>query len=401
MSAMTTPSPRLRRLFDPGHRKALIGVLVALALLALSIPIGLAVRDGAGGSAGQSASVGSGFAPEPGSASGSGAASDSGSGSATGSGSAVAPGAPVAPEAAKDAAGATAGTSRDATGSASSASSASSSVGTVVGQKIARSAWLGIEVANLTSSSAEVRAIAMAAGGQVVSENVVTDRDPTGAYGVEGRSADVPQPVGVNEARLTLSVPAERLDGVLAELSRIGTVSYRSSQSQDVTDAYVDVQARIGPMRDSITRVRALLAKATDLQQIVLLESELTRRQAELDSLTQRLAELDRITTTSDVTVTLWTAAVAPVEEESGFVGALRTAWDRLLSSLEVILIGLAVLAPWILLALLVAWAVRGVQRRRATTPSGTTGTSGTSGVAGGGQPGGGPSGAGPAPATD
>lgn len=371
-------------MFDPGHRKGLIGVVVAIVLIILSIPIGLAVRDGAGGSADQSASVGSGVTPEPGSASG------SDSGSATGSGSAVAP---AAPETAKDAAGATAGTSRDATGSAASTGS---SVGTVVGQKIARSAWLGIEVANLTSSSAEVRAIAMAAGGQVVSENVVTDPDPTGSYGVEGRSADAPQPVGVNEARLTLRVPAERLDGVLAELSRIGTVSYRSSQSQDVTDAYVDVQARIEPMKDSIARVRALLAKATDLQQIVLLESELTRRQAELDSLTQRLAELDRITTTSDVTVTLWTEAVAPVEEESGFVAALRTAWDQLLSSLEVILIGLAVLLPWILLGLLVAWAVRGVLRRRATTTSSAPGA-GSSGP----QSGTGASGTGPAPAAD
>ena len=71
-------------------------------------------------------------------------------------------------------------------------------------------------------------------------------------------------------------------------------MSYRSSQSQDVTDAYTDTQARIEPMKDSIARVRALMAKATDLQQIVLLESELTRRQADLDSLHQRLAELDR-----------------------------------------------------------------------------------------------------------
>ena len=120
---------------------------------------------------------------------------------------------------------------------------------------------------------------------------------------------------------------------MLTQLSRIGTVSYRSSQSQDVTDTYVDTKARIEPMQDGITRVRALLTKTTDLQQVILLESELTRRQAELDSLTQRLAQLDAMTTTSDVTVTLWTDATTPVQTESGLGGGLRTAWESFLGS--------------------------------------------------------------------
>ena len=64
------------------------------------------------------------------------------------------------------------------------------------------------------------------------------------------------------------------------------------------------VRGPIG-LQNGIDRVSALLAKATSLSQIITLESELTRRQADLDSLTQRLAELDKITTTSDVTLTL------------------------------------------------------------------------------------------------
>ena len=120
---------------------------------------------------------------------------------------------------------------------------------------------------------------------------------------------------------MVLSVPAKALDDVLTQLSKIGSVSYRSSQSQDVTDSYIDTKARIQPMRDGIDRVRALLAKTTDLQQVITLESELSRRQADLDSLEQRLAKLDAMTTTSDVTVTLWTDATTPVPTESGITG--------------------------------------------------------------------------------
>jgi hypothetical protein len=155
--------------------------------------------------------------------------------------------------------------------------------------------------------------------------------------------------VGVDEARMVLSVPAKALDQVLTDLSKIGSVSYRSSQSEDVTDTYVDTKARIEPMRDGIDRVRALLAKTTDLQQVITLESELTRRQADLDSLTQRLAQLDQMTTTSDVTLTLWTDATTPAAgSDDGITGGLRTAWDSLLGSVTVILTGLAALLPWL-----------------------------------------------------
>jgi hypothetical protein len=164
-----------------------------------------------------------------------------------------------------------------------------------------------------------------------------------------------------------LSVPAESLDKVLTELSRIGSVSYRSSQTQDVTDTYVDTKARIEPMRDGIERVRALLAKTTDLQQVITLESELTRRQADLDSLTQRLAQLDQMTTTSDVTLTLWTDATTPAAgSDEGITGGLRTAWDSLLGSVIVILTGLAALLPWLVVLVPVTLLVLRYRRRHA-----------------------------------
>ncbi len=254
----------------------------------------------------------------------------------------------------------------------------------VVGPKLARTAWLGVKVTNISKASAQVRAIAGAAGGQVLSESIVTASDPTGSYGspkgASGVSEDAPVPaVGLNEAWLTLSVPADKLDSALADLSsaNLGTVSYRSSQSQDVTATYTDTQARIEPAKDSIARVRALMVKATKLEQIVLLESELSRRQADLDSLQQQLADLDHRTTMSEVSVSLWTdEATAPQPDHNGFLAGIQKAWDSLLNSLVVVLTGLAVLLPWLLIALVVAWFIRrwiGRRGRGPATPATTT----------------------------
>ncbi|CAN7368487.1 DUF4349 domain-containing protein [Terrabacter sp. LjRoot27] len=370
-----TATPHLPRLasLPPARRRLLAMVAGVVAVLALSIPLGLKALQGASSSGSSSSAASAGEASR----------SD-----VTGNGVV---GQDLAPQ-------------PDATAGAKSPAADTGSLGTgvagsvaVIEPKIARSAWLGIKVTDLTGSAARARVIATDAGGQVTSENVVTSVDPTGGPtgpgGVDPRleSGSSLPTVGVDEARMVLSVPAKTLDDVLTQLSKIGTVSYRSSQSQDVTDTYVDTKARIEPMQDGITRVRALLTKTTDLQQVILLESELTRRQAELDSLTQRLAQLDAMTTTSDVTVTLWTDATTPVQTESGLTGGLRTAWDSLVGSLTVILTGLAALLPWlVLLVPLTLVALRLWRRRAAGTPSVGSHSNGGAGTG---------SGAGPTPA--
>ncbi|GAA2152474.1 DUF4349 domain-containing protein [Humibacillus xanthopallidus] len=353
---------------------------MALAVIALAVPIGLARLSGGGGSGSEASTAG---APAQVQRDASGAAGSAGapglSDSSGSAGSVAGSGTPESPQASSDSA-------KTAGGALLTPQAAAALDAT----KIARTAWIGLQVTDLAGSAGQARIIATSAGGTVLSEDVVTAVDPVGAakQGASGTGPDgIPStgltgvtgssgtwaPVGLHQARLTLSVPAEKLDGVLTQLSALGTVSYRSAQAEDVTATYIDTQARIGPARDSITRVRALMAKATDLQQLLVLESELTRRQSDLDALTQQLADLDKRTTMSEVTVTMWTpAAAAVVDEGSGVVGGLRGAWEALLTSLTVILTGLAVLLPWLLLIGLGAFVTLRVVRRRQRTTGAT-----------------------------
>jgi hypothetical protein len=245
-------------------------------------------------------------------------------------------------------------------------------------------------VSNLIASATSVRTITDRAGGQVLSEDVVTAPGPGGdvGLGVGGAIGSLPDgslpggslpdaSVAVDEAQLGLRVPTDALDRVLVDLSGLGTVSYRSSRSTDVTDSYVDTTARIQTMEQAVRQARSLLAKATDLGQIIDLENEVTRRQADLDSLRARLADLERRTTTADFTVTLWTNATERTSPSpSGFVGGLHDAWTGLLASVGVIVTGLAVLLPWLLVAVVVALPLRAWLRRRRGTPTGPAGPS-------------------------
>ena len=402
------PLARLRPLVDhvpAARRRWVAAALVAVAVLALAVPVGLSVLGrGAtsSGSGGASTSMRGSLGSDTGAGS-AGTPQDRADGKALPPNVSPGSGAPVGRSGSNG--------SKGQSGAEAGGSSVLDALPADLGVRLARTAWLGVKVRDLAAASARARVTTSEAGGVVTFENVVTATDPTGGYGppdgvpspgstgsgTRSENSLAAQPVSVDEARMVLSIPADKLDGVLTELSHLGSVSYRSSQSEDVNETYVDAQARVQPARDSITRVRALLAKATDLQQVVLLESELSRRQADLDSLVRRLAELERRTTFSDVTLTMWTAATTPVVATTGenLTSRLRGAWEGLLTSATVIVTGLAALLPWIVVVGLGALVVMRLRRRRtvgSATPvlatAGTAGTPSTTATGSAGDPG-------------
>ena len=130
----------------------------------------------------------------------------------------------------------------------------------------------------MEAKAAQARQIAVAAGGMVVSEN--SSAVPVGDGGVDKQGS---------RSTMSLAVPADTLDRVLDDLGKLGTTVQRSSSARDVTATYVDTQSRITTMKAGLDQLRALLAKTTDLNQIISLETEISRRQADLDALQAQL----------------------------------------------------------------------------------------------------------------
>lgn len=229
-------------------------------------------------------------------------------------------------------------------------------------RKITRNASLSVQVRDVARAAATVRAIAAGAEGFVLNEQLgkdggpqpVPDADPQATFGGFGT--------------ISLSVPTERLDAVLDQLSRVGTVLSRTTSSQDVTDQYVDTQSRVKTMTASLDRVRALLARATTIGQVVSLESELTRREADLESLQAQLAALKGSVARSTVTVTLSTAAPAPVAA-GGFLAGLGAGWRAFQSSVTGLLTALGAVLPFAVLALLGLVPLARWHRRRRVSP--------------------------------
>jgi hypothetical protein len=93
-------------------------------------------------------------------------------------------------------------------------------------------------------------------------------------------------------AALTLRVPASALNSTIELLESLGTVTERHLSSEDVTEQYIDVEARLKNKIALRDRLRELLEKATDVKDILAIETELNRVQADIDSMQARLKSL-------------------------------------------------------------------------------------------------------------
>ncbi|GAA4001652.1 DUF4349 domain-containing protein [Allokutzneria multivorans] len=168
-------------------------------------------------------------------------------------------------------------------------------------------------------------------------------------------------------ATLTLRVPADKLDAVLDELTKLGTVNVRDVRSTDVTDQLVDTQSRITSQRASVERVRALLARANTVGEIVQVEGELNRRQADLEALQRRLESMSNQVAMSTVTLTVLRTGAPPAKADSGFLAGLASGWNALLAFGSGLLTAIGAVLPFaVVIAIPVLALVIWLRRRKA-----------------------------------
>ncbi|MGW5400509.1 DUF4349 domain-containing protein [Streptomyces sp. NPDC003952] len=201
--------------------------------------------------------------------------------------------------------------------------------------QIIRTAALGVETADVQKATAGARTAAENAGGYVGNES--TARDPEGSM----------------TSTVTLRVPGERFDAVLAAMEGSGKLLNRKVEAQDVTQKVADVDSRVKSQQASVTRVREMMEKASGLSEVVTLESELSKRQADLESLLAQQTALKDQTSLGTITLT-FSEPGKPVAKETeepdpGFTDALLGGWAVFAAVIMYLLMALAAASPFLL----------------------------------------------------
>lgn len=215
-----------------------------------------------------------------------------------------------------------------------------------VERKIVKTGYITLEVEDVVETIDEVAKVADELGGYVVSSH-----KSEGEKGISGH--------------ITIRVLADRFDEAVERLRQLAiNVPYESTEARDVTEEYVDLQARLHNLEATEAQYLALLEKAKTVEEILKVQRELSNVREEIERIEGRMKYLERISDMALIEVTLKeTRGLAePWSASSAFRSAVRglTTFGR---GLATGLIWLGIFC-WVWIPPLVIWLRR--RRRKA-----------------------------------
>jgi hypothetical protein len=218
-------------------------------------------------------------------------------------------------------------------------------------REIIATAEMTLRSENVRATVEAIESIASSAGGFVSGRDVQSNPDDPDR----------------TRAVVVVRVPTAKIDAVLDAAQAEGDLVRVVSDEQDVTETVVDVNSRVKSAQASVERIRALLSEATTIGEVVRIESELARREADLESLLAQqrsLADQTEMATLS-VTVLAPEAVETTPEDEEGFVAGLERGWEAFVNVVVVALTTIGVILPFVVVAALIATPLLLAWRRR------------------------------------
>jgi hypothetical protein len=180
-------------------------------------------------------------------------------------------------------------------------------------QRIIKTGEISLEVPNVTTAVARVRAMALDLGGYVGGSQSGTRDEP---------------------ATLTLRIPADTFEDALSRLHDLdGDVIVEATREQDVTSAVVDLEARLANLQASETQYRILLGQAVKIEDILAVQTRLDDVRGQIEQLQAQHKELTGLADLSTLTVTLIPTAL---QQAAGRWDPGKTVSDAFASLVEV-----------------------------------------------------------------
>lgn len=111
----------------------------------------------------------------------------------------------------------------------------------------------------------------------------------------------------------TIRIPVQNYNAFKSEAGVIGAVIYSSENNRDVTEEYIDTEARLQSATVREERLLEILANADSLDDVLLLEKELADVRYEIETLSGSLRKYDSLISYSTINVTI-SEVIEPVE---------------------------------------------------------------------------------------
>ena len=187
----------------------------------------------------------------------------------------------------------------------------------LLNRKIVQNSSLDLGVSEVGRAFQDIIGAATTAGGFVASSSFSNQHDQ-------------------QVADLTIRVPADKYQDVLARVRGMGTVGQEGSDANDVTQEYTDLQARLRTLQATEQRYLELLVQAQNINDILALQDRLDSVRGQIEQTQGRINLLDHLTDLATITV-----HIRPLAAASGPSGgvhplqAAQSAWQHSLEALR------------------------------------------------------------------
>lgn len=177
---------------------------------------------------------------------------------------------------------------------------------------------------------------------------------------------------GLTSGSVTVRVPAESYDALLTSVTEIGEVRDRSITSQDVSEEFVDLEARLRHNEAQERFYLSLLEDAEGVEDAIAVQQRVSEIQQTIEQIRGRLTFLEERTSFSRLTVELFETGSA--FQQGGETPTFTQYWEAsrnaLVNVLGVTMVLVTILLPFAAVGALIFFIVRRVRpRRRRTLP--------------------------------
>jgi len=159
-------------------------------------------------------------------------------------------------------------------------------------------------------------------------------------------------------AEIIIRIPSEKLNDFLDDVTLLGNVLQTVVNTEDVTDAYFDIETRLEALNIKKSTYMALLDETKEISEIVSLTDALSDVIYEIESLTTKLNKYDSLVEYSTVTIKIIEVEELDPNVEIGFIDEIKDTFissvDSLISLLKGLFICAVALIPFMSIPLLI-----------------------------------------------
>lgn len=131
---------------------------------------------------------------------------------------------------------------------------------------------------------------------------------------------------------LTVRIPAAKFDAFLEAATKgVGAFDNRSVDVRDVTEEFVDIEARLKAKKQLEARYLELLKEAKNVTEMLEVEREIGKLRSEIESIEGRFNYLKNRVGFSTVNITFYEKVAGGNKYSSKFTDAFRNGWEGLI----------------------------------------------------------------------